>query len=328
MPLGELKASKLPIVKSVKKFKPKSVKKLPNGKWMIDAGITLAGWAAINLKGKAGDSLTIYYGEHLHKDGSLDNTNLSVKIIGTNQQDVYICKGDGNDMYEPHFMYHGFQYIELNNYNETLSIDDVEIHQVRTSFDSIGKFKCSNETLNWIQESNRQSFESNFHGYPTDCPQREKNGWTGDAHLAAETGLYNYKMAMPYTKWTHDIIDAQKPNGRLPGIVPTAGWGYQIHYNIKDPMGPSWNASIVLVPWYVYTYRGDTRILEENYSAMKKYLHFIDSMSVGYISSFGIGDWEAPKSQTHWEITSTAYFSTLAETMSKIARILGKMEEH
>ena len=105
----------------------------------------------------------------------------------------------------------------------------------------------------------RWSYRSNFVGYPTDCPHREKNGWTGDAQLAAEQAMYNWHNVAAYEAWMNDFRDEQRASGELPGIVPTSGWGY------KWGNGPAWDSAYLLIPWYLYQYYGDTRVLAEHY---------------------------------------------------------------
>ena len=123
-----------------------------------------------------------------------------------------------------------------------------------------------------IQLLTLRSYRSNFaDGYPTDCPHREKNGWTGDAHLAAEQAMYNFGNAAAYLKWLNDFKDEQQPDGNLPGIVPTSGWGYQWGN------GPAWDSAYVLIPWYLYQYCGDTRVLADHYDGMKRYVDFMTS---------------------------------------------------
>ena len=151
--------------------------------------------------------------------------------------------------------------------------------------------------FNRIQRNTLWSYISNFVGYPTDCPHREKNGWTGDAHLAAETGLYNFDAASAYTKWLDDLKDEQRPSGELPGIVPTSGWGYQWGN------GPAWDSAYLLIPWYLYQYRGDTRILAEHYDRLKLYVDYLTSKAKGHIVAIGLGDWAPAKTTTPVEVT-------------------------
>ena len=116
----------------------------------------------------------------------------------------------------------------------------------------VGKIESSNPMIDKIWQATNNSYLSNLMGYPTDCPQREKNGWTGDAQIAVETGLYNFDAITVYEKWLADLRDEQQPNGVLPSIVPSSGWGYEWGN------GPDWTSAIAIIPWNVYLFYGDT----------------------------------------------------------------------
>src|SRR5206468_2780600 len=126
-------------------------------------------------------------------------------------------------------------------------------------FEQAGRFSCSNELLNRLQQCTLWSYISNYVGLPTDCPHREKNGWTGDAHLATETGLLNFDAAPAYRHWLQTLCDTQRPSGQLASIAPSAGWGY------NWGSGPAWDSALLLIPWYLYLYTGDLRVLEEHF---------------------------------------------------------------
>ena len=113
---------------------------------------------------------------------------------------------------------------------------------VHSDVPSIGSVTSSNQLLNRIWEAANSSYLSNLHGYPTDCPHREKNGWTGDAHISVETGLYNFDAVTIYNKWMDDHLDEQQPNGVLPAIIPTSGWGY------TWANGPDWTSTLAIIP--------------------------------------------------------------------------------
>jgi alpha-L-rhamnosidase len=193
--------------------------------------------------------------------------------------------------------------------------------RIHTAFEPAGNFQCSNELFNKIQRNALSSYQSNFMGYPTDCPQREKNGWTGDAHLAAEMGLYNFKAQNGYTKWLGDIADEQKPTGELSAIVPTAGWGY------FWGNGPAWDNAMVLIPWYLYRYEGDQRILEQMYPNVKRYVDYLGTQAENHIVKIGLGDWAPAKTTTPPEVTSTAYYYVDAVLLSKMAGLFGHTDD-
>jgi alpha-L-rhamnosidase len=143
----------------------------------------------------------------------------------------------------------------------------------------------------------------------------------GDAHLAAEAGIYNFDMAAAYAKWLRDMKDEQKEDGSLPGIVPTGGWGY------AWGNGPAWDSAYPLICWDLYLYYGDTRILEEHYDRLKRYVDYVTSRSKDLMPSFGLGDWVCLKEQTPVKITSTGYFYVDACIVAKAAKVLGRVDD-
>jgi alpha-L-rhamnosidase len=258
------------------------------------------------------------YSERLLKDGTVDEQDVAQHVAGgLVQTDKYICKGGEVETWNPSFVYYGFQYIEVSGLPSKPTKQTITGMRIHTAFKTAGTFQCSNELFNKIQQNALSSYQSNFMGYPTDCPQREKNGWTGDAHLAAEMGLYNFKAENGYTKWMGDIADEQRPTGELAAIVPTAGWGY------FWGNGPAWDNAMVLIPWYLYQYNGDQRILEQMYPHIKRYVDYLSSRTEDYIMKIGLGDWAPAKTKTPPEVTSTAYYYVDAIILSKMAELFG-----
>jgi alpha-L-rhamnosidase len=290
---------------------------LDNGDRVYDIGQNMVGWARIAVSGAAGTEVILKYGERL-KDRAVDQDHIGCFIKGGDfQTDRYILKGDGVEVWEPRFTYHGFQYVSIRGAAE---IHKVEGRVVHTAFPQIGRFECSNPILQKLQTNTVWSYIGNFVGIPTDCPHREKNGWMGDANLAAETGLYNFAAGSSYNQWMETIADAQRPNGQLPGIVPTSGWGY------NWGSGPAWDSAFILIPWYVYLYDGDTTAIHAHYDAMKRYVDFCSSMATDHIVSFGLGDWCHVDGARMADpaVTSTAYYYVDVLTLAKFAGIAGR----
>lgn len=295
------------------------------GVQVVDIGQNLSGWLRWRLSGAAGTEMTVRYGEKLLENGRLDQSNLSYFLYeGDFSTDRYILK-DGPQEWEPRFTYHGFHWAEVTGLPEPLQPGAVEGRAVHSALRSAGSFSCSHDLLNRIQQCTRWAFLSNFMGYPTDCPHREKNGWTGDAAIAAETGLLNFETHAAYRKWLDDIEDCRRPSGEIPSIVPTSSWGYNCG-------GPPWDAALLQIPWYLYLYRGDREVLARHYEAMKHYLHFLGQMADDGIVSFGLGDWCPPVGgpgghQCPTALTSTGYYALDADLLSRIARVLRRFEE-
>ncbi len=293
------------------------------GVYVFDMGQNFAGVARLNVRGAAGTTITLKYGERLNKDGTVDQRDINAHAReGRFQTDRYILKGDpAGEHWAARFGYYGFQYVEVSGLPQKpdqLTLQGIVRH---TDYEHVGRFECSNPLLNEIYRCTLWSYGANYHGIPTDCPHREKNGWTGDAHLAAEQAMYNFNNVAAYEKWMNDFKDEQRESGELPGIVPTSGWGY------NWGNGPAWDSAYLLIPWYLYEYYGDVRVLEEHYEGMKRYVDYLTTRAKDHIVSIGLGDWVPVKERTPVEHTSTAYYYVDAMIVSKAARLLGKSDD-
>lgn len=317
-PEGVLRPQLIPATKVMKSFTPIQTKELPNGDVVYDMGQNIAGFVNVTLSGQKGTRVQFLYAEKANAKGEADQSGINNLLADSLfQVDRYTLKGGGDETWSPRFVYHGFRYIQVSFKGAKPTIKSITSSATHTSFEDAGTFSCSNELLNKIQSATQWSYRNNFVGFPTDCPQREKNGWTGDAQLAAETGLTNFNSFTSYQKWSVDIKDEQQPNGSLPGIIPTAGWGYYWGN------GPAWDIACVVTPWSSYLYTGDKTILADNYDVIRKYVDYMNSRSPELITEFGLGDWIPVKTETPVGITSTGYFYYGASTLSKIAGILG-----
>ena len=307
---------------------PVSMKEVRPGVWVYDLGQNFAGWAQLHVSGPAGAEITLKYAEKIGPDGDIDQKNIEWFIkSGECQTDKYTLKGEGEETWEPRFTYHGFRWVQMTGFPGTPTLANLRGCVVGTDFPEAGGFACSDDLLNRIQTCTKWAYVSNFVGIPTDCPHREKNGWTGDAVLACETGLLNYDSASGYTKWLEDMRDEQRPNGALPGIVPTGGWGY------NWGNGPAWDSAAVLIPWYLYLYRGDARILAQQYETMRRYVDYMTTLATKHIVSYGLGDWCDPSMDAGngvtcpSAVTSTGYYFVDSLVLAQTAEILGKASD-
>ena len=164
-----------------------------------------------------------------------------------------------------------------------------------------------------------EAYRSNLHSIPTDCPQREKNGWTADAHVAIDLALLGFDGITLYEKWMNDFIDNQREAGEISGIIPSSGWGY------GEWPGPVWDAAMFIIPNALYDYYGETRSIENLYPTMLRYLDYLKTKEKdgGYLT-FGLGDWVYWKSTTNNTYTSTAYYYLDYTLMARFAELLGK----
>jgi len=337
-PKGKLRGHAFQPIKVTETFPAKEITEPEPGIYVADMGINFAGWVRIKVKGPAGAKIIFKYCERLRKDGNAEHDSLKVHLEAPEkfQTDTYVLKGEGEEIFEPKFNYHGFQYVQIEGWPGKPEPENITGYFLHTALEQTGSFKCSNGMINKIQECTLRSYRSNFHHIPTDCPQREKNGWMADAHLSAEIGYRNFNPAAAYAKWMNDIIDEQREDGALPGIVPTAGWGYDWGN------GPAWDSAHILICWYQYLNCGDKKILEDNFAAMKKYVDYAKTKAASYdtdgfgvtggIVNFGLGDWLPPSgfpddSLVPDRFLLSAYYYKATELVSEIAKIIGKKDD-
>lgn len=324
-PGGLLEPQLSPPCKVTDTLAPVSVNVIRPGVAVFDLGVNIAGWAQLRLAAPAGTEIVLRHGERLQASGEVDQAHIGTFIHGGDcQTDRYICKGGGEtEIWEPRFTYHGFQYVQVEGFPGEATPEMIRGRVVHTAFDSAGSFECSHPDLNRLQECTRGAFLGNFVGIPTDCPHREKNGWTGDAQLAAETGLFNFDVASSYRQWLETLADLQRPNGQIPSIAPSPGWGY------NWGSGPAWDAALVLIPGYIHLYTGDDGAIRDQYDAIRRYLDFCAGMAEGHILDFGLGDWCAarPENMPAAALTSTAYYHVFARETARYACLLGRDDE-
>lgn len=322
-PKGKLVAQQWPPIRADRVLAAVRVTEPQPGVFVFDFGQNLSGYAELSVCGPAGTAVKLKYAERLAPDGMVERKDIATHVVrfGSNQvfqADTYILKGQGREAWHTHFTYHGFQYVEVTGFPGRPTAADVRAVFTHTAVPVAGQFACSNELLNKIWEAGRWAYLSNLQGFPTDCPHREKNGWTGDAHLAAEQAMFNYFPPTVYAKWLHDLADEQQPDGRLPGIVPTGGWGY------SWGNGPAWDSAFILIPYYQYVYYGDVGLFRAHYAGMKRYVDYLASRATNSIVNIGLNDWAPWKTKTEASITDTAYFYVDARIVALAAQVLGQ----
>ena len=297
------------------------MRKINPQKYIFDLGRNISGVSSITVEGERGTVLRLTHSELLDKNGNIDQSNIDLHYRPTDdtdpfQTDIFILEGNGPETFSPKFNYKGFQYVEVSS-SQPIELTRESLIGVFMHSDvpPVGQIRSSSYTLNKIWEATNNSYLSNLFGYPTDCPQREKNGWTGDAHIAIETGLYNFDGITIYEKWLADHRDEQQADGVLPAIIPTGGWGYDW------ANGPDWTSTIAIIPWNIYLFYGDTRLLEDCYDNIKRYVDHITEISPSYLTDWGLGDWVPVNSVSPKEYTSSIYYYIDAIILSKTAKL-------
>ncbi|MBI4927783.1 MAG: family 78 glycoside hydrolase catalytic domain, partial [Anaerolineae bacterium] len=277
--------------------------------------------------GVRGQRISLKFAESLYQDGTVNQENLR----GARAEDVYILKGQGEEIWEPRFTYHGFRYIQLEGYAGTPDQKTIEGRVVRSAVAPSGTFECSNALFNKIHKLVWQTEAANLHSLPTDCPQRdERMGWLNDMAARTEEAIYNFDLVRLLSKWVADIADDQDP--RTGAITDTAPfrWG-------RRPADPV-SVCYLLIPWLLYVHYGDTHTMAERYAGMKAWVDYLASRSEGHILRYSYyGDWAPPiqfglqgsqgssavSKDTPGELISTACYAYSVRLLSQIAQALG-----
>ena len=327
-PSNNIVAQALHPIKNNLEIQAVKMRKINPQKYIYDLGRNISGVSRIKLKGEAGTVLRVTHSELLDDRGELDLSNIIVHYRPTDdsdpfQTDIYTLSGEGSETFVPKFNYKGFQYIEvLSNRPIELTKQSVTGIFMHSAVPPVGKVSSSNPLINKLWSATNNAYLSNLFGYPTDCPQREKNGWTGDAHIAIEMGLYNFDGITVYEKWLADHRDEQQSNGVLPAIIPSSGWGY--HW----ANGPDWTSSLAIIPWNIYLFYGDQKLLADCYDNIKRYVDHITEISPGYITHWGLGDWVPVRSKTPKQFTSSIYYYVDAKILANTAKLFGNEDDY
>jgi len=327
-PSKNIVAQALHPIRNVEEITSKNIKKFNDTTYLFDLGRNISGVSKITVNGPAGTVIKLKHGERLYPNGHVDISNIDAHYRPTDntdpfQTDILILNGKGAQSFMPHFNYKGFQYVEVSSSASIqLQKEDLVGYFMHSDVPVVGDVKSSEPIINKIYYATNNSYLSNLFGYPTDCPQREKNGWTGDAQIAIETGLYGFDGITIYEKWLADHRDEQQPNGVLPSIIPTDGWGYEWGN------GPDWTSTIAIIPWNVYLFYGDQKLLADCYPNIRKYVNHIDETYPTGLTTWGLGDWIPVKSKSPVELTSTCYYYADVVILAKAAKILGKNDDY
>lgn len=293
-------------------------------RWLFDLGQNMVGRVRFKGSAPAGTTVMIRFAEILNADGAPYYTNLR----SAQATDYYTFKGVGEEVWESKFTFHGFRYVEIEGYPNEVTRDTITGIVLHSDMAQTGSFECSDPLLNQLQSNILWGQKGNFVDIPTDCPQRdERLGWTGDIQVFVRTAAFNMNVAGFMTKWAHDVDDAQQPNGAIPSVVPYAT-------DVPTDGGPAWADAAIICPWTIYHCYGDTRILEQSYPTMKRFMDFLIANSPGLVRCApewdgwpGFGDWLSINASTPRDLLGTAFLAYDAHLMSEIAAVLGKPED-
>ncbi len=294
------------------------------GNYVFDMGVNMVGYCKLKVKAPRGTEIKLRYAELLHPDGTVAQENLrSAKAT-----DNYICKGTGEEEFEPLFTYHGFRYVQVSGLTEKPDKETLTGLKFHSSVEPAGKFSCSKGILDSIQANIVRGEESNLMSVPTDCPQRdERLGWMGDAQIFAPTACYNMNLARFFSKWEHDITDSQDT---------AEGYVYDVNPAIVvgGPAKPAWGDAVIVIPYEVYKFYGDKRIIRDNYNGMKKWVEYMHARAKNHVYTwsnndstwFGYGDWIAVEPSPAKPVSDEYYYHS-TELLSQMASIIGNEDD-
>ena len=316
-PAGKLQAYPGVTVQYQEYLTPQKTTEPTPGTYVFDLGKNFAGKVRLQVQGPAGTTITLRYAEMLHQDGTLMRENLR----DARATDTYILKGQGLEVWEPSFTYHGFQYVSLTGLPTAPTPETITGIVMNSDTPYQSNFSCSNPVSNQLYENILTTQAANFFEVPTDCPQRdERLGWTGDAQIYVRSATYNADVAAFFTKWLIDLDDAQRWYGAYPDFAP-------FPYSNTHDYAPAWMDAGVIVPYTIYQAYGDTRILERMYPGMQRFMEFQRGESQDYLRPGGgnnYGDWLTLGKRTSDDYVGAAYYGYDARLMAEMAEALGK----
>lgn len=328
-PGGQLAAQMMEPIRVTGVIQPISVKEIKPGVFIYDLGQNLVGWCQLKARGPAGTQVSLRHAETLKPDGSLYLDN----IRGAKVTDVYTLRGNGDEVYEPRFTYHGFRYVEVTGFPGKPTLASLAGRVVNDDVATAGEFTCSQPTINRFYQNIVWGVRGNYRSISTDCPQRdERQGWLGDRSAESKGETYLFDIAALYAKWTQDMADAQRPNGSISDVCPS----YWPLYNDNV----TWPSSAVIIPGALLDQYADAAIIARLYPSMVKWIdHLSGYITNGIITKDSYGDWcvppedpklihsKDPARKTAPAILATSYFHHCLKLMAGYAHRLGKPDD-
>lgn len=287
------------------------------GRWTFDLGQNMVGWVRIKVRGEAGQRITVRHAEMLNADGTI----YTAALRGGPATDFFILAGQGEEILEPYFTFHGFQHVEITGLTSPPQLEDVTGVVVHTPMRRTGHFESSHALLNQLYRNIIWSQKGNFLEIPTDCPQRdERMGWTGDTQFFAPTAMFNFDGAAFYTRWVENCEDAQLADGSFPHVVPAI-------MNAGGATG--WGDAALICTYLVHQAYADTRIIRQRFAAMERYMDWLAGKvdDNGLTQVGGFGDWLNAGSSAPKPMIDTAYHTYLAAIMSEMSAAIGREQE-
>jgi alpha-L-rhamnosidase len=332
-PTDNLIEQQLEPMRKVREIKPIAILPAEKG-WIIDMGKNITGWLQIQVEEKEGTEIKMRFSEHLMPDKkNIDPASTGIHVTGNTQTDIYFCKGDGVETWEPRFTYHGFRYVQIEGLDKKPTLDQFKGWLVRTDVERIGSFKCSNEQINTFYDVSMLTIEDNLQGLLSDCPHRERCAWMGDAYVVAEAASYNFDLKQLWQKTADDmqtVLGVSKAHFKDPFPYDSrAPSNVSVGKRLNLQARPDWGAATVMIPYFSYLYYGDTAIVKTSWEMMQGWIDYLDEkVQENGIINGGYGDWcppgGNPQMDTPPALTTTALYYQSLIAMQKMAILLNK----
>ncbi|MEP7142383.1 MAG: family 78 glycoside hydrolase catalytic domain [Ferruginibacter sp.] len=336
-PSGILTAQMQPAIKITKLIKPVKITEPSKDTFIVDMGQNFAGVARIRVSGPAGTIITLRFGEALWKNGSLNymtTVATQIKKGGIKggpgapetawQEDAYILKGGGAEIWNPRFTFHGFRYVEITGWPGKPATGDIEGLRMNSDMPLNGIFSCSNDMFTKLHEVIQWTFMSNVFSVQSDCPAREKMGYGADMVVSSNAFIYNYDMTGFYRKAVNDFANEQQPDGGITEIAPYTGIADRGYGGESGPLG--WELGFSFLQKQLYDYYGDKRVIENNYAAFVKQMNFLQSKAINNLFYWDISDHEALDTKPE-SFSASLFYYHHARLAEEFAVILGKKED-
>ena len=284
-PSEKISAQMIEPIRVTQTIQPVKVTQPKAGLHVFDMGQNIVGWVRLKVKGQKGTAVKMRFAEVLKDDGTLYLDNIRSAQV----TDIYTLKGEGDEVWEPRFTYHGFRYVEMTGLSVEPNLGTIEGRVVHDDLEQTGTFECSNEMINRIYGNAVWGIRGNYRSLPTDCPQRdERQGWLGDRATGSRGESYIFDIVKLYGKWIQDIQDAQLDNGSIPDVCPS-------YWPMYHGDNATWDGTYIILVGMLYDQFGDIEVIRNHYPTMKKWLELMSRyMRDGIMARDTYGDWCVP----------------------------------
>ncbi|WP_416416442.1 family 78 glycoside hydrolase catalytic domain [Paenarthrobacter aromaticivorans] len=352
---SRLTRSPAPPVRRTSAHAPVRIVRLASGRQIVDFGQNLNGWVRLSRLGPTGTAVTLTHGEALDTEGDLTLTHLDVTtpsgFLGVGQVDHVVSRGVEGDVFEPRHTTHGFRYVAVDGLAEDLTTDDLTAFLVRTDLTPIGSFISGDERINALHRIAVASWQANSCDIPTDCPQRERWGYTGDFQIFARSAAYLDDIRGFALKWLTSLADDQSPDGKVTNVAPNCGVVPNPFISTSFDGSAGWGDAATIVPWDLYRAYGERDLIERFYPMMTAWVDYAataaatgrhprreaaeptpaDHEEYLWDTGWHWGEWLEPGASFNptadHTIVATAYLAHSAGIVAEVAATLGEAED-